>query len=139
MQVMTRKINLQSNHEEELFDITEKVQNELDTTELTCGIVSVFAIGSTCSLATLEFEPGLVADFSQVMARFVPKDLDYEHHKTWLDDNGRSHLKASLLGQSLTIPFVDKKLVMGTWQQLIFIEWDTRPRKRTIVVQVLGQ
>ncbi len=135
---MTRKIHLQSNHEEEFFDITEKVQNELETTKLASGIVALFAIGSTCSLTTLEFEPGLLVDFPKVMERFAPKDTEYEHHKTWLDDNGRSHLKASLLGQSLSVPFVENKLVLGAWQQLVFIEWDTRPRKRTIVVQVLG-
>jgi secondary thiamine-phosphate synthase enzyme len=106
---------------------------------LTRGVVTVFVSGSTAAVTTIEYEPGLVKDFPDMLERVAPNDLAYEHHKTWNDDNGRSHVKASLVGPSLTIPIVDGRLTLGTWQQVVLVELDTRPRTRKIVVQAMGE
>jgi secondary thiamine-phosphate synthase enzyme len=103
------------------------------------GIATVFVSGSTAAVTTLEFEPGLVKDFTRALDRISPKSIAYEHHKTWNDDNGRSHVKAGLLGPSLTVPFSEGRLALGTWQQVVLVEWDTRPRDRTVVIQVFGE
>jgi secondary thiamine-phosphate synthase enzyme len=101
--------------------------------------VTLFVVGSTAALTTIEFEPGAVADFNRLFEEIAPRDAEYDHHQRWGDDNGSSHVRASLLGPSLTIPFVDEALSLGTWQQVVLVEFDTRGRKRDIVIQVIGE
>ena len=102
------------------------------------GLLHLFAVGSTCALTTIEFEPGLIqTDFRAFMQKLAPDDARYEHEMTWNDDNGHSHLRASLIGSDLTIPYSDGKLLTGEYQQVVLIDFDTRPRKRTVIVTVM--
>ena len=103
------------------------------------GITCVFIVGSTGAVTTIEYEPGLKKDFSDAMGRIAPSDIPYEHHKTWGDDNGRSHVRASLVGPSLVIPFLNGKLILGTWQQIVVMNFDTKDRNRRIAIQVMGE
>jgi secondary thiamine-phosphate synthase enzyme len=102
------------------------------------GVATVFVVGSTAGLTTIEFEPGAVHDLNAVFEHLAPRDGDYRHHLRWGDDNGSSHARAALLGPSIAIPFTDGTLRLGTWQQIALFEFDTRPRKREIVVQIVG-
>ena len=102
------------------------------------GIATIFVVGSTAAVTTIEFEPGAVADLNTVFERLAPRDGDYRHHERWGDDNGSSHVRAAMLGPSLTVPFRQGALLLGTWQQIVLIELDTRPRTRQFIVQVLG-
>ena len=106
---------------------------------MTEGIVTVFVPGSTGALTTMEYEPGLKQDFPTMLETVSPRDKWYEHENTWHDHNGHSHVRASLVGASLTIPFEGAKLLLGTWQQVVFIECDIRPREREIILQIMGQ
>jgi len=120
-------------------DITDQVKETLEESGLGEGIVTVFMPGSTGSIATIEFEPGLVKrDLPEAMERIAPTNIPYEHHKRWSDDNGRAHVKASIMGPSLVLPFAQGKLVLGTWQQIVAINWDTRSRTREIIAQIMG-
>ncbi|MBS3802022.1 MAG: secondary thiamine-phosphate synthase enzyme YjbQ [Candidatus Thermoplasmatota archaeon] len=125
--------------ENDMKDITNDIQQVISSSTLKEGIACVFVPGSTGSLTTIEFEPGLQKDFPQAMNEIAPKNKEYAHHETWHDDNGRSHVKASLMGPSVTLPFHQGKLIHGTWQQIIFIDFDTRPRDRKIIVQLIGE
>lgn len=125
--------------ENDMKDITNDIQQVISSSKLKEGIICVFVPGSTGSLTTIEFEPGLQKDFPLAMNEIAPKNKDYAHHETWHDDNGRSHVKASLMGPSVTVPFHQGKLVHGTWQQIVFIDFDTRPRDRRIIVQLVGE
>lgn len=139
MSVITRRLHLQSRRENDIEDLTESVQKCVGETGLSNGVVTVFASGSTCAVTTMEFEPGLLKDFPSMLGRVAPESNPYEHQKTWHDNNGHSHVKASLVGPSLTVPFVDGRLVLGRWQQIVFVELDVRPRTREIVLQVIGE
>ena len=108
-------------------------------TPCAAGIATVFVVGSTATVTTIEFEPGAVADFNRLLEEIAPRDDEYRHHLRWGDDNGSSHARAALLGPSLAVPFADHRLLLGTWQQIMLLELDTRPRKREIVIQVLGE
>src|ERR671934_2447090 len=120
-------------------DITEVVSRAVADSRITRGTATVFVVGSTAAVTTIEFEPGAVADLNRLFEQIAPRDADYRHHLRWGDDNGSSHVRAALLGPSLTVPFADGKLLLGTWQQIIILELDTRPRKREIVVQLVGE
>lgn len=120
-------------------DITPIVADCVRDSRARAGIATVFVVGSTAGVTTIEFEPGAVADLNRVFERIVPRDAPYEHHLRWGDDNGSSHVRAALLGPSLTVPFRDGALAVGTWQQIVLVEFDTRPRTRRLVVQVLGE
>lgn len=123
-----------------LVDITERVQQAVGQSGLANGIVTVFNIGSTGGVTTIEYEPGLVRhDMKAAFEKLAPADGVYEHEKTWHDDNGHAHVRASLLGASLTVPFCQGVLTLGTWQQITLIDFDTRPRKRKVVCQVIGE
>jgi secondary thiamine-phosphate synthase enzyme len=107
---------------------------------LAAGVVTLFHMGSTGGLTTTEYEPGLVNyDLKAAFERIAPEDASYEHEKTWDDDNGHSHVRASLLGPSLSVPFVDGRLTLGTWQQIVLVDFDTRARNRTVVCQIMGE
>lgn len=139
MNVITKTIHIKTKKENDVVDITKQVTNAIVESTLENGNVTVFVVGSTAAVTTIEFEPGLVQDLPNMLSRIVPSDIDYEHQKMWHDGNGHSHLKASLLGPSLTIPFKDGTLLLGTWQQIVLLELDTRPRERQIVFQIIGK
>jgi secondary thiamine-phosphate synthase enzyme len=120
-------------------DITDLVAAAVEESTCTAGIATVFVVGSTAAVTTIEFEPGAVADLNRLLQTIAPREADYRHHLRWGDDNGSSHVRAALLGPSLTVPFGGGKLILGTWQQIALVELDTRPRKRELVVQVVGE
>lgn len=138
MRIMTKNIQLKSKGETDIIDITDHVSQAIEESSVSNGIATVFVAGSTAALTTIEYEPGLKHDFPQMLSRVAPKDIVYEHDNTWHDGNGHSHVRASLIGPSLTIPVVGGKLTLGTWQQIVFLEMDTRPRNRNVIVQMLG-
>jgi len=136
--VVTKKISLQSKGHGDIIDITPEVQKQLAEANISEGAVTLFVTGSTAGITTIEFEPGLLADFKSMWERNIPADIPYQHDRAWGDGNGHSHVRASLLGASLVIPFSDKSLALGTWQQIVVVDFDNRARTRQIVVQVMG-
>lgn len=120
-------------------DITEQVAEAVQRSRVRTGIVHLFNIGSTAALGAIEFEPGLQTDFPEMLDRLIPPSREYEHEQTWHDGNGHSHLQASMLGPSLTIPVSNCRPVLGTWQQIFHLECDNKPREREIVVTVIGE
>ncbi|MBA4454537.1 MAG: YjbQ family protein [Nitrosopumilaceae archaeon] len=139
MTVLTESIKIQSEGENDMIDLTEKISDSVTESGITNGSAIIFVSGSTGSVTTIEFEPGLIQDFPEMLNRIAPKNLDYGHERMWHDGNGHSHVKASLLGPSLTIPFIDGQLCLGTWQQIVFVELDTRERTRNLVLQIIGE
>jgi secondary thiamine-phosphate synthase enzyme len=137
--VVTKKIGLQTKGNCDIIDITLEVQEQLSETDIRNGIVTLFVPGSTAGISTIEFESGLLSDFKAMWERNIPRDIQYKHDRAWGDGNGHSHVRASLLGASLTVPFSDKKLALGTWQQIVLVDFDNRPRSRQIVVQIMGE
>jgi secondary thiamine-phosphate synthase enzyme len=138
MATSTHRHTVTTRGQGDIQDITGVVVRAVSESELASGLVTVFVVGSTAALTTIEFEPGAVADFNRLFEELAPRDAEYDHHQRWGDDNGSSHVRAALLGPSLTIPFIDEALVIGTWQQIVLVEFDTRGRKREIVMQVIG-
>ena len=140
MGVVTRDFEVKTSVEGEVLDVTGQVKEAVAGSGLSSGLVTVFVTGSTASVTTIEFEPGLVKDFPAMMERVVPSQgVEYAHHRKWHDYNGHSHVKASLLGPSLSIPFVRRELVLGEWQQVVLVEFDVRPRTRKLVLQLVGE
>jgi secondary thiamine-phosphate synthase enzyme len=137
--VITHTIQLHTAGNAEIHDITGQVAQAVQASDLKDGIATVFVQGSTGAVSTVEYEPGLVADLGAYFDRVVPRDIPYQHDRRWHDGNGHSHVRATLLGPSLTVPFVDGRLTLGTWQQIIFVDFDVRPRNRALIVQVMGE
>lgn len=126
---------IQTSGQGDAHDITKVVS---DAVRVRCGVATVFVVGSTAAVTTIEFEPGAIADLNAVFERLAPRRGEYRHHERWGDDNGSSHVRAAMLGPSLTIPIVDGALTLGTWQQIMLLEFDTRPRAREIVIQIIA-
>ncbi|MFC1508309.1 secondary thiamine-phosphate synthase enzyme YjbQ [Candidatus Omnitrophota bacterium] len=139
MTVITNHIELSTRGNAEIVDITPDIEQALDTSGLSDGVLTVFVSGATGGLTTIEYEPGLVRDLNELWDRIIPSNKTYHHDRAWGDGNGHSHVRASLLGPSLTIPFCSGTLTLGTWQQVIFIDFDVRPRTRRIVLQFMGE
>ena len=139
MGVYSDQINIKTDGEVDIIDITDEIQKSIDKSKLKDGIICIFVPGSTGTLTTIEYEPGLKKDLPQALEKIAPKGIYYNHHETWHDDNGHSHVRASLMGPSITVPFRNKKLIHGTWQQIVFVELDTSPRTREIIVQIVGE
>jgi secondary thiamine-phosphate synthase enzyme len=139
MATYTEEISLKTQGEPEIIDITSEVEKHVKSSGIKSGLVTIFVTGSTGAVTTLEFEPGLLKDLPAAFERFAPKDAVYEHHLRWQDGNGHSHVRASIIGPSLTIPIIKKRLPLGTWQQIVFLELDARPRRRKIIVQAMGE
>ena len=137
--IATKTISLQSKGNGDMIDITPEVEQQLAGAEIKDGTVTLFVAGSTAGLSTIEYEPGLLADFPAMWDRVVPRDIPYKHDRTWGDGNGFSHVRASLLGASLVVPFNNKRLTLGTWQQIILVDFDNRPRSRQVIVQIMGE
>ena len=139
MTVVTKDITLQSRGNCDIIDIPSQVAKHVEKSVINNGTVTLFIVGSTAGITTVEYEPNLLSDFKDMWDRVIPQNIPYEHNKTWGDGNGHSHVRASTLGASLTVPFVNKRLTLGTWQQIIFVDFDNRPRSRKIVIQILGE
>ena len=138
--IKTEMLKIQTQGNCHLLDITEEVEQAVSAAKLANGTVTVFNVGSTAGISTIEYEPGLVKhDINAAMEKIAPAAGRYEHEETWHDDNGHSHVRATLLGPSLTVPVVNEKLTLGTWQQIVLVDFDTRPRTRTVVCQMLGE
>jgi secondary thiamine-phosphate synthase enzyme len=137
--VRTQTLRLSTQGDAHVIDITRDVARALAETKLQDGLVALFCPGSTGGLTTIEFEAGAVQDLRACFERIAPRDAVYRHEQAWHDGNGHAHVRASLLGPSLTVPFCAGKLTLGTWQQIIFIDFDNKPRKREIVLQILGE
>jgi len=138
MTIRTHSITMSTSGGVELRDITDPVRQFLRDSELKEGLLTVFVPGSTAAVTTIEYEPGLVADIKKALERVAPEGIPYEHDRRWHDGNGHSHIRASFLKPSVTIPFSNSSLMLGTWQQLVFIELDVRPRNRTVIIQLMG-
>ena len=139
MTVITKNIQIKSKSENDIIDITDQVSNIVKESKIENGAVIVFVAGSTAAITTIEYEPGLQKDFPEMLSRLVPKEIEYAHDNTWHNGNGHSHVRASLIGPSLAIPIIEGRLTLGTWQQIVLVEMDTRPRERKIIIQVLGE
>jgi secondary thiamine-phosphate synthase enzyme len=139
MTVLTKDITLQSKGNCDIIDITPQVAKDVEESGVNSGIVTLFIVGSTAGITTIEYEPNLVSDFKNMWDRVIPQNIPYEHNRTWGDGNGHSHVRASTLGASLIIPFVNKRLNLGTWQQIVFVDFDNRPRSRKLTIQILGE
>jgi secondary thiamine-phosphate synthase enzyme len=139
MTVASRTIRLDTKGNCDIVDITSEVAREVRDSGISSGTVTIFVSGSTAGVTTIEFEPGLVADFKDMWDRVIPQNIPYQHDRAWGDGNGHSHVRAALLSASLTIPFIDKRLTLGTWQQIVLLDFDNRSRSREIVVQVIGE
>jgi len=137
--IVTKTINLKSRGETDIIDITEKVSSCLAGSKLKDGIATVFVSGSTGGLTTLEYESGLIEDLKNGFEVIAPREGEYHHNLRWHDGNGFSHVRAAMLGPSLTVPFANKRLTLGTWQQIVFIDFDNRARSRELVVQIMGE
>lgn len=138
MIIETLSFNIQTKGFNQIIDITEKVQSLIDSSKVNEGNALVFVPGATAGITTIEFEPGLIKDYPELMEKLIPSSKSYHHDNTWHDGNGYSHLRASLQGASFTVPFKDKKLLLGTWQQIVLIDFDNRSRNRKIIIQIMG-
>ena len=137
--VSTKRISLQTRGNGDTQDITDAVARAVGESGVALGVVTLFCPGSTSGLTTIEFEPGAVADLQQVFDETAPRDRDYRHNERWHDGNGHSHVRAALLGASLSVPFVDGVLTLGTWQQIVHIDFDVRARRRDVIAQIVGE
>ena len=139
MTVITKYLELSTHGNAEALDITSHLNSELKAAELKNGILTVFVPGATGAVTTIEFEPGLTQDLNELWEQIIPSEKNYNHNRAWGDENGHSHLRASLLGPSLSLPFCSGKLTLGTWQQVVFIDFDNRSRSRKLVLQFVGE
>jgi len=139
MQVRLNHIFLTTQGNTDIVDITQKVQECIQSSGLMNGLVTVFCPSSTSGITTIEYEPGVLQDLRKIFNEIVPIDFTYQHDEAWHDGNGHSHVRAALLKASVTVPLVDGRLTLGTWQQIVFIDFDTRQRKREIIVQIIGE
>lgn len=139
MEVKTLSFHVNSKGNTDIIDITDPVQSKLRESGLKNGNVLIFSPGSTAGITTIENEPGLLQDYPEFFERIIPVNANYHHDETWHDGNGHAHVRASLQGASFTVPFSDRKLLLGTWQQIILIDFDNRSRKRNIITQFIGE
>jgi len=137
--VVTKKIALRTKGECDLIDISREVREGVLASGINSGTVTIFLTGSTAAITTVEYESGLISDFQNMWDQTVPRNIPYEHDRRWGDGNGYSHVRASLLGASLVVPFTDRTLALGTWQQVVVVDFDNRPRSREIVLQIMGE
>jgi secondary thiamine-phosphate synthase enzyme len=139
MKVVSDTIKLQTEGEGDMIDMTSQLSNIVKESKIKNGTVTIFVLGSTAAVTTIEYESGLIHDFPVMLSRIVPKGIEYEHDNTWHDGIGHSHVRSSLIGPSITIPIIHGKLTLGTWQQVVLLEMDTRSRNRTVILQIMGK
>lgn len=138
MKIVTEYINVHTEGFNDIIDITGMVQKKLDESEFSEGNVLVFVPGATAGITTIEYEPGLLKDYPEFMEKIIPSDKNYHHDMTWHDGNGFSHVRAALQGASFQVPFKDGELLLGTWQQIILVDYDNRSRNRKVITQIMG-
>jgi secondary thiamine-phosphate synthase enzyme len=137
--VVTHTHEASTSGQGDAHDLTATVSKALGSSGLSAGVATVFVVGSTAGVTTLEFESGVVHDLDRALEDLAPREAEYRHHLRWGDDNGSSHVRAALVGPSVTIPFAAKRLMLGTWQQIVLLELDTQPRQRQVVIQLMGE
>ena len=137
--VVTKGISLSTKGECDIIDITPQIEKGVSEANINNGTVTIFVAGSTAGITTIEFESGLLSDFQNMWERNIPRNISYNHDRRWGDGNGYSHVRASLLGSSLVVPFNDKRLTLGTWQQIVLVDFDNRPRSRQVILQIMGE
>ncbi len=134
-----KKFSLETRGFGDVIDITHEVTQGVESSKVSSGIVTVFVPGSTAGITTIEYESGAVSDFKKAIERLAPVDMHYDHDARWGDGNGFSHVRAALMGASLTVPFIEGRLQLGTWQQIVLCDFDNRARSREVLVQILGE
>jgi len=139
MTIACKRLQINTHGKGDTINVTSDITREVGNSGINSGTVTVFIPGSTAGITTMEFEPGLMSDIAGMWERIIPSEIDYEHNKAWGDGNGHSHVRAALLGPSITIPFVNKRLTLGTWQQIVIIDFDVRSRSREIILQIMGE
>jgi len=139
MAVKTESLSLNTRGNADIQDITDQITNAVSKSGLTSGIATIFCPSSTSALTTIEFEGGALSDLRRLFDEIIPVNFEYAHNERWHDGNGHSHVRAALLGPSITIPFVSGQLTLGTWQQVIYVDFDNRPRQRKLIVQLIGE
>lgn len=139
MNVITDSVEISTRGHTDIIDITPQVEQVLEGTELKCGNLTVFVSGSTAGITSIEYEPGLLKDLPEAYEKLAPTGTTYNHDATWGDGNGYAHVRAAMLGASFTVPFDNGRLLLGTWQQIVVIDFDNRPRRRSVVVQMIGE
>jgi len=139
MAVISKSISVNTNGNADIHDITDRITNALLKSGLAAGTVTIFCPSSTSALTTIEYESGAISDLRRLFDEIIPVNREYAHNERWHDGNGHSHVRAALLGPSLVIPFVEGKLTLGTWQQVIYVDFDNRPRQRELVIQLIGE
>jgi secondary thiamine-phosphate synthase enzyme len=138
MKIVTDSLNVHTEGFNDIIDITGMVQRKLDESDFSEGNILVFVPGATAGITTIEYEPGLLKDYPEFMEKIIPSDKNYNHDLTWNDGNGFSHVRAALQGASFQVPFKDGELLLGTWQQIILIDFDNRSRNRKVITQIMG-
>ena len=139
MPVETKSISISTGGDCDVLDITMGVEKAVGESSISSGTVTVFVPGSTAGVTTIEYESGAISDLKETFSNLIPQDVHYAHNARWGDGNGHSHIRASMLGPSLSIPFNSSKLITGTWQQIVLVDFDNRPRQREIVLQIVGE
>jgi len=139
MTVINKTIHLSTRGKCDMVDITAEIASEIKNSNINNGIATIFISGSTAGITTIEYEDGLISDFKDMWERQAPSNIPYQHNQRWGDGNGHSHVRASLQGPSLVVPFANKKMTLGTWQQIVVIDFDNRPRTRDVILQLLGE
>ncbi len=139
MAVKTAYVSLKTNGFTHIINITSEIDQRVRDSGMKDGIVTIFVPGSTGGITTIEYEPGLLKDIPEMLEKVAPSDVPYHHDETWHDGNGSAHVRSALIKTSLTVPFVDKRLTLGTWQQIVFIDFDNRSRNRELVCQIMGE
>lgn len=139
MKIITKEIIISTEGNTDIKDLTRDINEVLKASKLLEGTCTVFSIGSTASITTIEFEPGLIIDIPKVLERLIPAYSKYHHNDTWGDNNGHSHIRSALIGTSFNVPFVKGELILGTWQQIVLIDFDSRKRTRRVAVQLIGE
>ena len=138
MPVITASISLSTRGNTDIHDITDQVRQLVTQSRLKNGVATLFCPSSTSALTTIEYEPGCLSDLRRLFDEIIPPNRTYQHDQAWGDGNGHSHVRSALLGASLSVPFVESRLTLGTWQQIIYVDFDNRPRRRELVVQMVG-
>ncbi len=139
MKIINDSIVISTSGFTDIKDLTSDIKRKVGSANVKEGIVTIFVPGSTGAVTTIEFEPNLCKDMREVLEKLIPSSIPYHHEKTWGDDNGSSHLRASIFGPSLTVPISNGNLTLGTWQQIVFIDFDTQPRRREIILKIIGE
>ena len=139
MPVETKSFTIGTQGDCDILDITPHVSRELGQADISSGTATVFVAGSTCAVTTIEYESGVLSDLKDAFERMAPEAMRYAHNARWGDGNGHSHVRASVLGPSLTIPFSESSPILGTWQQIVLVDFDNRPRTRKVIVQIIGE